>query len=58
MSILDDADRQKRDTRPDEAFYNRPRFVTHSDDGFLTRLTALYDEFLAAGDDCLGAMGS
>lgn len=58
MTVLDDADRQKRDTRSDETFYDRPRFVTHADDGFLARLTALYDEFLAAGDDCLDAMGS
>ncbi|MEZ3143121.1 class I SAM-dependent methyltransferase [Halobaculum sp. MBLA0143] len=58
MSILDDADRQKRDTRPDGAFYDQPRLVTHADDGFLGRLTELYDGVLAAGDDVFDAMGS
>jgi len=58
MSILDDTDRQKVDTRPDDTFYDQPRFVTHADDGFLRALTGLYDTYLDAGDDVFDAMGS
>lgn len=40
--VLSEADRRKRDGRPDDAFYDSPRFVVHADDGFLDRLTDLY----------------
>jgi len=58
VQILDDTDRQKVDTRPDDSFYDQPRFVTHADDGFLRELTALYDTHLQPGDDVFDAMGS
>lgn len=57
-TVLSDRDRRKRDDRPDETFYTEPRFVTHADDAFLARLTALYDELLDPGDRVLDAMGS
>jgi SAM-dependent methyltransferase len=56
--ILDDTDRTKVDSRDDTAFYDSPRFVTHADDAFLARLTELYDDLLADGDDVLDAMSS
>ncbi|MFO8114371.1 MAG: class I SAM-dependent methyltransferase [Halorubrum sp.] len=57
-TVLSDRDRRKRDDRPDETFYKEPRFVTHADDAFIARLTALYDELLDPGDRVLDAMGS
>ncbi len=57
-TVLTDRDRQKRDGRSDETFYGDPRFVTHADDAFLDRLTALYDEVLSPGDRVLDAMSS
>ena len=57
-TVLSDRDRRKRDDRPDETFYRDPRFVTHADDAFINRLTALYDEHLDPGDRVLDAMGS
>lgn len=57
-TVLSDRDRRKRDDRPDETFYRDPRFVTHADDAFIDRLTALYDEHLDPGDRVLDAMGS
>lgn len=57
-TVLSDRDRRKRDDRPDETFYEEPRFVTHADDAFIARLTALYDELLDPGDRVLDAMGS
>ncbi|MFC7185631.1 methyltransferase domain-containing protein [Halorubrum yunnanense] len=57
-TVLSDRDRRKRDDRPDETFYQDPRFVTHADDAFLARLTALYDEILDPGDRVLDAMSS
>ena len=58
MTELTDTDRRRRDSRPDATFYDQPRFVTHADDGFLDRLTALYDERLEEGDRVFDAMGS
>ena len=57
-TVLSDRDRLKRDDRPDETFYQDPRFVTHADDAFLARLTALYEEVLDPGDRVLDAMSS
>ena len=56
--LLDDSDRAKVDSRPDPSFYDSPRFVTHADDAFLARLTELYDDVLADGDDVFDAMSS
>ena len=56
--VLSETDRSKVDDRPDTTFYERPRFVTHADDGFLDRLTALYAEVLDPGDRVLDAMSS
>ncbi len=58
MSLLSDADRQRIDERSDETFYAQPRFVTHADDAFLDRLTALYAAELDPGDRVFDAMGS
>ncbi|TKX74218.1 class I SAM-dependent methyltransferase [Halorubrum sp. GN11_10-6_MGM] len=57
-TVLSDRDRRKRDDRPDGAFYDEPRFVTHADDAFLARLTALYDSVTEPGDRVLDAMSS
>lgn len=57
-TVLTDRERLKRDDRPDETFYDDPRFVTHADDAFLDRLTALYDEIVGPGDRVLDAMSS
>jgi SAM-dependent methyltransferase len=57
-TVLSDRDRRKRDDRPDGTFYEEPRFVTHADDAFLDRLTALYDGLLGPGDRVLDAMSS
>jgi len=57
-TVLSDRDRRKRDDRPDETFYEEPRFVTHADDAFLDRLTALYDGLFDPGDRVLDAMSS
>lgn len=57
-NLLDAPDRAKLDNRPDTAFYDSPRFVTHADDAFLARLTDLYDDILDDGDDVFDAMSS
>lgn len=56
--VLDDRDREKLDDRDDAGFYAEPRLVTHVDDGFRDRLTAVYDEHLSAGDRVFDAMSS
>jgi SAM-dependent methyltransferase len=56
--VLSEADREKVDARPDSQFYDQPRFVTHVDDAFLERLTALYAEILEPGDRVFDAMSS
>lgn len=58
MAVLSDSDRRKLDDSLDNQFYDAPRFVTHADDPFLERLTALYDEILTPGDCVFDAMGS
>ena len=57
-TVLSDRDRRKRDDRPDGTFYADPRFVTHADDAFLDRLTALYSSVTDPGDRVLDAMSS
>ncbi|MEZ3163096.1 methyltransferase domain-containing protein [Halorubrum sp. RMP-47] len=57
-TVLSDRDRRKRDDRPDGTFYAEPRFVTHADDAFLERLTALYASVTDPGDRVLDAMSS
>ena len=57
-TVLSDRDRRKRDDRPDGTFYDAPRFVTHADDAFLDRLTALYASVIEPGDRVLDAMSS
>ncbi|VTT85738.1 hypothetical protein DM2_1776 [Halorubrum sp. DM2] len=57
-TVLSDRDRRKRDDRPDGTFYDEPRFVTHADDAFLERLTALYASVTDPGDRVLDAMSS
>ncbi|MFC7137997.1 class I SAM-dependent methyltransferase [Halobaculum litoreum] len=56
--VLSDVQREKLDTRPDESFYDAPRYVTHADDGFLDRLTELYAEEIAPGARVFDAMSS
>lgn len=56
--VLSETDREKVDTSPDPSFYDRPRFVTHVDDAFLDRLTALYADLLDPGDRVFDAMSS
>jgi len=57
-TVLSDRERLKRDDRSDETFYQEPRFVTHADDAFLGRLTALYGDLFEPGDRVLDAMSS
>jgi len=58
MGVLSDAERLKRDGRNDERFYDAPRYVTHADEAFCRRLTALYGAVFEPGDDVFDAMGS
>ncbi|PSP95547.1 SAM-dependent methyltransferase [Halobacteriales archaeon QS_1_68_44] len=56
--VLSEADRRKLDSSPDGAFYESPRYVTHADDGFLDRLTGLYEATVPAGGRAFDAMSS
>ena len=56
--VLSAGDRRKVDDGDDRAFYASPRFVTHADDAFLSRLTELYASVMAPGDRVFDAMGS
>ncbi len=56
--VLSEADRERLDEREDTAFYAQPRFVTHVDDAFRDRLTALYAELLSPGDRVFDATSS
>ena len=58
MGVLSDAERRKRDGTNDERFYDAPRYVTHADEAFCQRLTALYGDLFEPGDDVFDAMGS
>ena len=51
-------DRTKIDQGSDAAFYDQPRFVTHADEGFLGRLTEVYNSVLSDGDRVFDAMSS
>ena len=44
--LLNSTQRQKLDVSNDRDFYDKPRFVTHVDSGFIDRLTTLYRERL------------
>jgi len=56
--MLSERDRQKIDSSDDEKFYESPRFVTHADDAFVSRLTELYGDVMAPGDRVFDAMSS
>jgi SAM-dependent methyltransferase len=56
--VLSPADRRKIDDSDDSQFYRSPRFVTHADDAFLSRLTELYASVLSPGDRVFDAMSS
>jgi SAM-dependent methyltransferase len=56
--VLSGAGRRRLDSGDDARFYDRPRFVHHVDEGFRDRLTRLYADLLAPGDDVLDLMGS
>jgi SAM-dependent methyltransferase len=56
--VLSDRERSKLDSGDDAAFYDQPRFVTHADEGFLARLTELYDDELEPDDRVFDAMSS
>jgi SAM-dependent methyltransferase len=58
QSVLSEGDRGKLDTGADDAFYSDPRYVTHADGGFLTRLTETYETTLEDGDTVFDAMSS
>jgi len=57
-TVLSPPARARIDDGDDAAFYAHPRFVTHVDDAFVDRLTALYAEVLSPGDRVLDAMSS
>ena len=57
-SVLSNPDRRKVDASDDSEFYRSPRFVTHADDPFLTRLTRLYASVVDPGDRVFDAMSS
>ena len=58
MGRLPSLDRSKSDVTTDGAFYARPNLVTHTDDAFLSQLTALYDELLPQDGVILDMMSS
>lgn len=57
-TVLSADDRSKVLEGDDADFYTQPRFVHHVDEPFRDRLTALYNENLAAGDHVLDLMSS
>ena len=56
--LLDPPQRQKLDETSDELFYQVPRLVTHVDEGFIQRLTALYRQRLRPQSRILDLMSS
>jgi len=56
--VLAADDRRKLDDRPDDRFYDDPRYVTHADDGFLDRLTDLYADTVPPDARVFDAMSS
>jgi SAM-dependent methyltransferase len=49
---------RRYDERPDEEFYETPRFVTHIDDQAIAAVTQLYRELFPAGGAVLDLMSS
>ena len=56
--VLSERGRQKIDDGDDSTFYDSPRFVTHADDAFLSRLTELYMTVLSPDERLFDAMSS
>jgi SAM-dependent methyltransferase len=56
--VLDEQGRQKLDSRPDNDFYQDPRFVTHADDGFIERLRECYRSVFTPDAQVFDAMSS
>ena len=56
--VLSETGRKKIDSSNDASFYRSPRFVTHADDPFCSRLTELYASVMSPGDRILDAMSS
>ena len=56
--VLSETGREKIDNSDDESFYRSPRFVTHADEPFCSRLTELYASVMAPGDRVFDAMSS
>ena len=56
--VLSETGRKKIDSSNDDAFYRAPRFVTHADDPFCSRLTDLYASVMSPGDRIFDAMSS
>ena len=56
--MLRPQERTKLDPTKDSDFYAFPRFVTHVDEGFIDRLTALYREILSPNTRILDLMSS
>lgn len=56
--VLSETDRAKIDSSNDESFYRSPRFVTHADDPFCSRLTDMYASVMSPGDRVFDAMSS
>lgn len=56
--VLTAQGRTKLDLSPDRNFYAYPLFVTHVDDGFISKLTTLYKERLRPGSEILDLMSS
>lgn len=57
-SVLTEEERTRQDDRPDRSFYREPRLVQHVNEQFRERLTDLYRQHLAAGDDVFDLMSS
>jgi SAM-dependent methyltransferase len=57
-AVLSTTERRKIDSSSDPEFYDSPRFVTHADDAFLSRLTELYASVADPGDRVFDAMSS
>ena len=56
--VLSETGRKKIDNSDDESFYRSPRFVTHADDSFCSRLTELYAAVMSPGDRVFDTMSS
>ena len=56
--VLSETGRRKVDATDDAQFYESPRFVTHADEAFTSRLTALYGSEIEPGDRVFDAMSS